>query len=861
MAQHTKRLAGLGLALVAILAGAQAARAMEDVAHPFLLWTKDEAAAIAKRLETDPAAKVQYERMVEYSKDPKHGHPTLLNLFRYMVLGDEEAGAKEKQELLKFAGRIPEPLTDEFKRIAQGKKWVRGNASFSDRHMRDEQTLNVLRYDVFYDELTPEQRQRIQGSFRAYIEFHLDGHRPWHPDFRYGRMTWLPNMHWPRTIGTHLMAVALKDEAAVKAMFESTGGFKYFFDDYLGDGRFYMEEFGKYYSNIGTMMMYCEGLRRLGLDQYGYGYTGKGGATMRKFLMMHFAIGYPEVTVPGGRDIVSVVSMGDTPSDHFGLPGLGGDVIVAGYLPDGQGGQRKFGASRMNGPLPKLRLPTWFEMGHRRWPDAGFGYFLAKMRKPGDEVYYPSLYFGLEPIGPGDAPAPDVESYVAMERGFAMLRAEESPAYWESPKPAVALQFGMYYVHYAHDCFSLLGYYAKNRPIYVQGWGAKGGTTNESIQSHPRGYIGGHPWHDTVRGHAGGVVVDNLKAMPITGGENGLEHHRIRQGFHPPVTFAAGRVEPTEVTDTRWVFNEEKDEMEVVQEKTTRGIYPDVDLERGLFLTDEYLLDVYWLQSSRPRQYDWHVLGAGSHRLDAKQGWKATSELNGSMLYRDVGAEQPEGHEDKTDGNDLRDVRRADLGAGTWSSVIVQDCNLDDPAKSKLGKAWYDRGVGVRVTMLGTPGTVAYAGRPPSGGKKGPAPLPETGGAVLMVRRHTEDTTFVALHEPFEGGDAKAPKTVLEAVAHEPETGLAVRVRGEGLDDRVLMALGDGIDTPVTLGDGQESFTFTDYGFLRVGRGTVEVWGNVAAMTLKVAGSPKLTVNGKPAQATVAGGTLTYQGE
>jgi hypothetical protein len=39
-------------------------RGETDVPHPFLIWTKEEAAAIKKRIETDETAKKQYERMV-----------------------------------------------------------------------------------------------------------------------------------------------------------------------------------------------------------------------------------------------------------------------------------------------------------------------------------------------------------------------------------------------------------------------------------------------------------------------------------------------------------------------------------------------------------------------------------------------------------------------------------------------------------------------------------------------------------------------------------------------------------------------------------------------------------------------------
>ncbi|MFW5841619.1 MAG: hypothetical protein ACOCZE_13635, partial [Planctomycetota bacterium] len=77
-----------------LLAAAGAARAeMPD--HPFLLWTPEEAAALRKRIESDPMAKKQYENMknTEIAKV----NPTLWNLFNYMVMGDEKAGQAEKE--------------------------------------------------------------------------------------------------------------------------------------------------------------------------------------------------------------------------------------------------------------------------------------------------------------------------------------------------------------------------------------------------------------------------------------------------------------------------------------------------------------------------------------------------------------------------------------------------------------------------------------------------------------------------------------------------------------------------------------------------------------------------------------------
>ncbi|MGA2502444.1 MAG: hypothetical protein ABSH20_32280, partial [Tepidisphaeraceae bacterium] len=139
--------------------------------------------------------------------------------------------------------------------------------------------------------------------------------------------------------------------------------------------------------------------------------------------------------------------------------------------------------------------------------------------KPGEAVYLPSLYFGLGPVDSGKVKPPPAPSYVAPERGFAMLRMEEGPAYWESGRPAATLQFGSYYVHYVYDCFALLQYVAHNRYIYQRMANTRGG------------YAGGDPWRDHVRGQAGGIVVDGLQAKYVDSGEEGIKHQRLRRHF------------------------------------------------------------------------------------------------------------------------------------------------------------------------------------------------------------------------------------------------------------------------------------------------------------------------------------------
>jgi hypothetical protein len=584
--------------------------ALAAVEHPFILWTPAEAAAIRARLAQDPDAQAQLVAMRESSA--ARDNPTVWNLFRYAVLQEEEAGQRELAALRGFIGRRPDPLTWDVD--PKTLKWNVGMPSSGDSHMRDEQTLQTLRYDTLYHLLTAQERTGVEAALRSYIDFHLDGHQPWHPSFRYDRTSWLPNMHWPRAIGTHLMAAALGEEDLVRRMHESQGGLRWFLDEYLADGRFYMEEFGKYYSNIGTLLLYCEALEKLGWPQYGYGCTGAGGGTVRRFLGMMMDIGLPRLAPPAGATPrYPRVTMGDAGNLHVLINGRG--------WPDekgrGSGPDPFWRESRMNGPLPKMQLPGWFEIGHRRWPDAGFGYFLAQMRGLEETRYLPSLYWNLAPIDPAAVAPPPAPSYSSRGRGFALLRAEEGPAYWESPAPAVALQFGMYYVHYVHDCFSILQFVAHNRLLY----GSMGRPAGR------KGYAGGDDWKDHVRGHCG-VVVDGAQAQPVDRGNAGCENQRIRADLTGPARHVAVRA---------------------------TGIYPGVDQERLLVLTREYLLDVTRLVATGPRTYDWQVLVHGSTADRGGPRWTPLAAWSG----RD--AKRPH----------LVDTRVLDAGDGAWQADVL----------------------------------------------------------------------------------------------------------------------------------------------------------------------------------------------
>jgi len=735
-------------ALLALCASNVAhAQIKKDVQNPFLVWTKAEAAEIKQRIDSDPLAKQQYDRMVAFelapSKSKNRTNPTMMRLFQFAVMGDQKAGEAEKRELLKFIGQLP-----------PGNK--AGDPNSGNAQWRDDRTWDALRYDVLYETLTADERAKLNDTIRGYVDWLEKARGPWAKEGS-PRTAWLPNMQWTTVTGVHVLAVASRDEQLIKRVFNANGGWKWYFDNYLTREGFYMEEFGKYYSNIGAMLFWCEGLEKLGLSQYGYGYTGKNGATMEKHLKSLINIGYPKLNSDSGMPDIMAVTMGDAGFTMIVNGAEGGDAAATPW----------WGGGRMNGPVRMLNA-LWYEMGHRRFPNAGYDYFLSAMRRPTDQLALPTLYFGLKSIDPKAVKAPPAPSIVSHDRGFALLRADESPAYWDSKKPAVGFQFGMYYVHYVHDCFALLQYVAQNRMIYNR-MGATQGN-----------YAGGDAWRDHVRGHGGGVVVDGLKAKFIDNGEEGVANHRIRHEFAPEFKFTAARA---------------------------KGIYPDVEQERAMVLTDEYLFDAFFLWSDKPRVYDWHVMSPAS--LDpAEKGWATAVSLNNKI--REQALDKPH----------LQAPQAKDVADKPWVVSLDQS--------SEKQKA------GVLVRMLGDKDTVLVAGTPPgisgtgdNAGFKGAAA--SSRGVKLLASRTAPSTAFVALHEPHEG----TPRIATYERIAQSNDAVVVRItgtreNGDKYVDIICLSATAEADKPVTLTTtGGEKITFTSHAFTRMVNGKTTTVGKV----------------------------------
>ena len=859
------------LALVVVLAALDLCAA-ERVQHPFLLWTKEEAAAIRRRIETEPWAKKQFEATLKPQAEPSQRR-TIDNLFLYLVMGDKNVVEYERDRLKHFIG-CPPFVKDDM-------DWM---------WHRVDHYQHALRYDVLYDELNEYERRGLYETFRRMALYAVTAPHGRPGDYGGGERIRGLEGH-PRMASHHVCALATGDPRLIEGLATTGGGF-YSYIDSLGDGYFLGPSGSSGFNNLGHVMLWCRGCERLGLNQFGYGYKGKQGGSMRGLLESLILMGDARMEAPGGspfytRSPVKPVSFThDQPAlmREFSVRALLAPTVV-GRFSDGTGGWKWWTQDApgegMNVKFEtgeaRMYLPLILELAHKKWPDAGFGYFLAQMRGPNDDKYYPSLYWNLDPIDPAQAMPPPQKSAVYPQHGIALLRAEEGLRYWGSPAPAAALRLAT--GSGIREVFSLTSFFAFNRPIYlVPALGR-----NRMIWSQC------------------GLDVDGLRSAKAVTTDDRLEmgyelphivgEAPVRSSFDPLVKFVSARADQA----TRGTYRDASGRPFEISTK----VFPGVDLERALFLTREYLFDVYRINAEQEHTYRWMVHALGKGQPERPDEWKETGDL--SRVWPPSAPDRDE----RTWG--IAGERSCAMEARDWSVTAVQLVN-EAGARGRLGDAWYDRKVGARMTMLGEPGTTAYLAfpdqtdrppgpprtkeqplvpardktydssdhgftevieTPPEQPKKDEPPPPPVappkaeprkcdGWTTIVAARTCHDTAFVALHEPFEGG---APKLAQFRRIQQNDQGVAVAVLGQAgspVNDRLLYRWGRAWDRPLTLSDQEESFTFADRAFIRAGADKVEAIGGIKGLKLKVTGAPKLVVNGQEQKAELKDGFLVW---
>ena len=130
----------LTVLIISFAAPLAALAGFHDTPHPFMIWTRDEAARIRQRVESEPWAKKEYARLL---RDDSPLGKTFRELFRYVVMGDRKAGEAQRDYLLKIINTSPR----QFENLDQ-----------DGRHF--DCYLDALHYDAVHDLLTPSRRSR-----------------------------------------------------------------------------------------------------------------------------------------------------------------------------------------------------------------------------------------------------------------------------------------------------------------------------------------------------------------------------------------------------------------------------------------------------------------------------------------------------------------------------------------------------------------------------------------------------------------------------------------------------------------------------------------------------------------------------
>jgi hypothetical protein len=422
-------------------------------------------------------------------------------------------------------------------------------------------------------------------------------------------------------------------------------------------------------------------------------------------------------------------------------------------------------------------------------PDSRYGAFVSMI--PG---YAPNLID--HPPLHGEVQLPPAPSKVWPTFGLAMLRSDESADYWTSGKSIAVFQImSKGYGHDHRDKFSI-SLHGAGRLFYpdynaVQYENPSIGWTRNSVS------------HNTL-------IVDEGETADA-------ELTALRHEFSPEVKFLASSAD---------------------------GVFEGIDQTRALFLTKEYLLDVFHAASPVPHIYDYVLHSFGRVEPETPDAFEPTKALIKRYW--------------------LVDDQKAMLTREPW----MLDFTIEEKSGSRTGfyaSEWYEHRARLRLRMAGEPQTLVVHGV--WGDELARLVSEHQAGAKLdrlatIVARRTgqRETLFVVCHEPYEGNGL--PLVTRVVTLARTKSAAVIRVDAKIFTDYVAIAFGPQSEvaehTFTIKGERPLFFSFKNYGYARITNdGSVALRGDWTGLTLPGANGPAM-LNGKAATASTEEGLVLF---
>ena len=741
------RRASVFLAAALTLAGS--ARGGEDApAHgrPYFM-PETERRRIRGLIERHEWAKAEHARMTAAAREGKGFEAAFLHALE----GDAKHIPAARAWLLKKYGPKAPWVSRYAGHLADPNHFKAGMPHLADVYYNLD-ISGLLGFDWAYTGLAPADRKTIEEGILTVGRYRIRA---------MGRWTQTANLVFKPTYMVAMTGLATEDRQCLAWGFHRKprrdGGHAGYFgtiDRMLRDGGPWHE--APIYPIAHTGLLCMARMSRLrglydGVDWFAR--EAPSGGSPKGLMDYYIDTAYPIEPAGGGGGPIRVATYGD------GATGPGGDLFLVNPAGGGLTCHEALAAA-------------YGVSGDRR-----YARFVAMI--PG---YKPDL-LGHRPV-PGDAEFPPAASKVWPTYGLAMLRSDESPAYWTSGE-AIAV-FQLMSQGYGHD-------HRDKFAICLHGAGRLFYPDYNAIQYENQaiGWTRNSVCHNTL-------VVDGRDAQNAA-------PTAIRHDLAPEVKFLA---------------------------VSASGVFEGVDQTRCLLLTREYLLDVFRATSEVPHAYDYLLHSFGKARPGEPNAFAPSRAMRrrywlvegtrgmttGQPWWMDLVIEAAPGEGGPaTARGDHKATLRVTM-AGEPDTLVVH--GVWGRELARLVAERFSR-------------------------KKGAPGLHHL--TMLAARRAgCRSTVFVSTHEPF-AGSAK-PKVKAVATLARSADAIAARVDARDFTDYIVVGFAPQRDRPVrVLAAGDTKLCFRNYGYLRVrADGSMVARGGWTGFRVQHGGD-RLSLNGKPA--------------